>query len=126
MIHTLSLLQATQLTATMVSSAKSPLPALPDSLDDVSFVPSSFSTAHDRISGYADGYAASAGTLSGLKLTQDTLGQHAEVGSAGAKALIALEQDLECVICLSAPKQICCVPCGHVCMVREMIAKQCS
>ncbi len=27
-----------------------------------------------------------------------------------------VERDMECVICLSAPRQTCCIPCGHVCM----------
>lgn len=29
-----------------------------------------------------------------------------------------VELEMECVICLFRPKQTCCIPCGHVCMVR--------
>ena len=28
-----------------------------------------------------------------------------------------LKQEMECVVCLAAPKETCCIPCGHVCMV---------
>lgn len=29
----------------------------------------------------------------------------------------------ECVVCLSAPRQTCCIPCGHVCMVRHLVGQ---
>ena len=35
-------------------------------------------------------------------------------GLAGLEGDIDAEQ--ECVVCLSSMKNVCCVPCGHVCM----------
>ncbi|KAG1669063.1 hypothetical protein FOA52_003981 [Chlamydomonas sp. UWO 241] len=29
------------------------------------------------------------------------------------------DPDIECVICLSAPRSMCCIPCGHVCMCSD-------
>jgi len=37
--------------------------------------------------------------------------------SLSAAGLSTLELEMECVVCLFRPKQTCCIPCGHVCMV---------
>ncbi|GAX74144.1 hypothetical protein CEUSTIGMA_g1593.t1 [Chlamydomonas eustigma] len=108
-------------TTTMSPSIKPPIPSLPDSLDDEPNMSLSNSNAHDRISMFrSKGGSTDSGndvSVSRMSKPQDILGLHTKVEEAStAEAFITLEQELECVVCLSAPKQICCVPCGHVCM----------